>query len=284
MLPTSRMQKNIENDARWRDRVQRGLTGCFDVVADAISPDQGSRTIDFTPLKIRTNALVFRAVLSGGEGVVKIFDGAPEIVEHAYRRERDCLLLMQASRQVPQLLCFSDLRRFIVTRSAGESLDNKIFDALGAEESCRRIGRHLARFDLAAPSQLTSGDWFKYASKLTPALAVEHIERACEILSGIPLCGNGIALNDPALHNFLLGPDGEILRCDLERATMRPRGWDYIQTYWAIIERFGDCASDALDALSEGFASQHHGALMINELNTVARILFCARAVSHDQR
>ena len=60
---------------------------------------------------------------------------------------------------------------------------------------------------------------------------------------------------------------------------MRPRGWDYMLGFSALIERFPEDADEVLTAYSNGFSQAHRGALIVDELNAVARILFCARAL-----
>ena len=86
-----------------------------------------------------------------------------------------------------------------------------------------------------------------------------------------------LARNDAALHNYLTGPQDRLLGCDFESATLRPRGWEYVMTWQALLHRYGDQGDQAILALSQGFDRQHQGGLLTDELNAVARILFCAR-------
>jgi len=87
-----------------------------------------------------------------------------------------------------------------------------------------------------------------------------------------------LARCDAALGNFLTLEGGGIIACDFEMAQLRPRGWDFVMTFIALLQTATAEAEDLLMALAKGCGEEHSGALMTEEMCQLARIVTCACA------
>ncbi len=259
----------------WRDRARRVLTDSGRVIADILTPGAGAEEINAELIKVSRNRLCVRVSVGTSTGFLKQFDGSATACDQAYTRERDMLTAMKRTGLVPRLRAFSDRYRWLLTEDIRDGDDPAA--RLSPEQFGRQAGTWIARFEAVAPYQKASGNWLGYVTRLGLGPQLDRIEQAAETLAGIPLCGLVMARNDAALHNYLMKPDRTLLGCDFERTSLKPRGWEYMTTWQALLQRLGDDSTRAVQAFSDGFDKEHRGGLMIDELNAVARILFCAR-------
>lgn len=264
----------------WRDRVCLGLKGKINEVAQAIAGDTDARDMTFTLIKESARSICVEVEIDGQNAFLKLFDGADDAAQLAYMREKTCLLSFRGSGQVPRILAFSNPGRFVITQWISKGQVQDRLDRLSAEDTGDKLGRWLARYDAVSPSETACGNWYSYLNRFGTDIDLQAVETAQDLLLEIPLCGRSLARNDAGLGNFMLTHKGDIIACDFEAATMRPRGWDYLQLYRALILRFADRAAEAVEAFADGYAAEHKGALIADELNVVARILFCAEAVA----
>lgn len=259
----------------WQNRILETVDQYKDPLARVLCPDKPVEALRFHFLKSSPKALCLKAEVHDACGFFKIFDGEGAVP--VYRREKAALASLQSSGLVPRLLAFSDVHHFILT----EWLDAPLcVDDHNLSETAFELGVWRAHFDAAAPWEPASGNWFAYLSRFGNEVALDQVEQAEEALSSMPLFGRGLVQNDATLQNFMLSDGGKLIGCDFEKARIRPRGWDYVMTYHSLIERFSKDAEVVLNAFSRGFDSAHRGALITEELNTAARILFCARAMA----
>lgn len=268
--------KVIPDSEHWQERLKSALAGCAHDVAAAISPGVPEGRLETKLIKNGKWALSLKAKVGGRTAFLKVFDQS-DLAGQAYERERSVLHEMQKSRLVPQLMAFSDLRRFLVMRFEHGLTATDPESGLTPEDMAFRIGTWTAHFDSQAPSQPISGNWYSYLIKSGDQLGIKQIKGARDVLSTIPLCGLVLARNDAALHNFMLRRHDGLVGCDFEHAILRPRGWDFMMTYQALAQRFPENSDATLAAFSDGFSRFHRGALMMDELNDVARILASAQ-------
>ena len=267
----------------WRDRLQLGLGEHMELLAKVVAGEDATpHEIRFDLIKHGPRSVCLIVEVSGHSRFLKLFDG--QAGDDAYQREKKALFAMQSSGLVPKLYAFSDPCRFILTEvlSRDEITNRESMD--DPEWTGRNVGEWVAKYDAAAPWEPACGNWYGYLSKFGTSLALDVDKDAPDRLLSIPLCGRGLAHNDPALHNYLLTDAGVLVGCDFEHAMMRPRGWDYLITYHALIERYAEKATTALEAFSDAFAHFHKGALIVDELNTLARTLYCAQALAGQKR
>lgn len=268
-------QSTLDAQGDWQQRLKAVFMGCFHQLAEGLTGlPPGDRKLDFALIKETPSAISLKIATEGVDGFLKLFDG-PGGAE-AYKREKAAYLAMCGRGLVPDLVSFSDEMRFVLTEWHGPAFDPE----QDPEQSARRIGAWTARYDAAAPSRGLTGNWYTYGLQIGLGAALQSIPRAKEILTAVPLCGEVLSRNDCAMHNFLEGPDGRLLACDFERSRFKPRGWDYLRAHWSLLERFPRQAPKVLKALERGFGMSHRGALQVHELSTVARVLFCAQAIS----
>lgn len=282
MLIEQTAHKALPKAGHWQERLKTALAGCARDVAGAISPGVSESTLETTLIKNGNWALSLKAKVGDRIAFLKVFDDS-DFAGQAYERERSVLQEMQKTRLVPQLMAFSDLRRFLLMRFERGLTATDPKSGLTSEDLAFRIGTWTAHFDSQAPSQPTSGNWYSYLIKFGDQLSIKRIKGARDVLSAIPLCGLVLARNDAALHNFMLRRHDGLVGCDFEQATLRPRGWDYMMTYQALLQRFPESSDATLAAFSDGFSRFHRGALIMDELNNVARILFCAQVIAGRQ-
>lgn len=257
----------------WQTRLRAVLGDCFPQIAETLTGSPLERELHFELVKIGPRSLCLKLCAGGQFGFLKLFDGADGAVP--YHREKAALHAMLDSGLVPGILAYSDELRFVLT----DWIEARPVVVDDPRQVGFRTGAWLAAFDAVAPSEPASGNWFSYLSKFGSGLDLSQISSAQGMLSEIPLCGRVLSRNDAALHNYLVASDGTLLGCDFEQARMRPRGWDYLLGFAALIERFPDRSNEVIESYSEGFAQAHRGTLIVDELNAVARILFCARAM-----
>lgn len=268
------------NDGDWKARASSALSRFVTEIAEGLLPGHDSASMQFMPVKVGQRAMSLKVGLESATGFLKLFDGGDDQAAKAYDREKTTLLALGQTGLVPRIKGFCDAGRFVIMEfvEALSTSDPNI--GMYKEELAYRIGEWIAHFDQAVPVKAASGDWGGYLAKFGDALDIGQIKNADRVLANVPLCGLALARNDGALHNFMICPDGRIIGCDFEAAQMRPRGWDYMMTYQALLQRFPKGADAVLTAYSEGYAEAHQGALSVDELNDVARILYCAQALS----
>jgi Phosphotransferase enzyme family len=284
MLDDTQVSRAPTRSDDWTGRARAALAGCGRELADAVAPGTDARDMQVFPHKVGATTLGLRLQVGERAAFLKVFDGDTADIEDDYIRERSVLLSLRGSGLVPGVLAYSNPKRFLLMSHVGADSPSgspaDALDRLSPEDLAFRIGTWLARFEAFAPSKPATGNWYQYLRKFGAAVPLHRIESAFDALSEIPLCGLVIARNDAALHNYLIRADGHLVGCDFEKARMRPRGWDYMMTFHALIQRFPEQAEVALEAYVEGFSRAHRGALIVDELNVAARQLFCARALS----
>ena len=215
----------------------------------------------------------------GRRAYLKLFD--PSHSDNAYQREKAALCALRESGLVPRILAYADKPRFLLCEWSAPSATAGETAPVNPTQFGERLGTWLAELDSVVPSENACGNWYGYLQQFGGVFDMERIRIARDMLSEIPLCGRAMSRNDTALTNFLSTAEGHLIGCDFERAQMRPRGWDYVLGYIGLIERFPERTGAVLDAYSAGFAKAHKGALIVEELNVVSRILYTARATAN---
>lgn len=258
-------------ESGWQQRVTQSLSVTGLDVAVALGCPKTTRELTVGLVKEAPQHLSCRLNIGSRSGFYKQFDDGDK-PESAYCRERDSLRALNHTTLVPRLLAYSDRYRWILTEDFGPPVPLPAPTVQG-----RQAGEWVADLEAAAPSERASGNWNSYLHKLGLGAALKAMPGACETLSKIPLCGLVLTRNDAALHNFLHHPSGRMVGCDFENATLRPRGWEFVSVWAALVERFTDDADAVLTAYADGFAKNHRGGLIVEELSAVARILACAR-------
>lgn len=263
-------------DPGWYAFVRARIEGGHDQLYQALGCPQDAEALEFRLLKRGSRAFSLECRAGTTSALLKIFCG-PD-AGAAYAREKMSLMVMAPTGLVPGVLAVSDQRHFLLEHWHNPVAWPETSQRAPAVAAARRIGDWIARFDARAPAGNRCGNWFEYLTKCGGDIDLGQVPCARDILCDIPLCGTVLSRNDGALHNFLETPTGDLVGCDFENARMKPRGWDYIQGYISLIERYPEAAQQVIQAYAEGFSRAHRGALLVNELNDVARILFCARA------
>ncbi|MEP2530925.1 aminoglycoside phosphotransferase family protein [Shimia sp.] len=263
---------------QWHPVVRARLAGKFDAIARLVSGRKSGGALEFDVIKHGHSALSLEVRSGGRRAYLKLFDTSH--TDKAYRREKASLCALRDSGLVPRILAFSDGPRFILcTWSDGASeLQQNI--PMGPTAFARNLGKWLADLDSAVPGETACGNWYGYLQSFGASLDMDRIQVARDVLMEIPLCGRALSRNDAALQNFVTNAEGQLMGCDFDLAQMRPRGWDFVLGHIGLIERFPDRIEEVLTAYTDGFSRAHRGALIVEELNVVARILYCARALA----
>lgn len=276
MVTAIKIAEDGEMTSSWQLRVRPKLESLGSVIAGVLAPGVQTKTLDVYPVKTSATKICYRVRVARSTGFLKLFDGDGPASTRAYERERDTLIAMSPSKLVPRLRAYSDPHKWLLMEDVS-GVQSDIAAAYPAVVLARMIGAWIAAFETNAPCQSATGNWFNYLRKLGLGRHLDQIDDASSILSDIPLCGLVLSRNDPALHNYLLRKNGRLLGCDFENATLRPRGWEYITTWQALMRRYPENVAEVTKSFSEGFGREHRGALIVNELNSIARILFCAQ-------
>jgi len=258
----------------WQDQVRLILTKDGNAVAQVLNAGEMTSSLVAHLIKSSGCRLCCRISTGKATGVIKIFGDEDLDDQYAFERERDVLIEMKDTGLVPRLKAYSDPNQWLLMEDVGNADAIHTFTPV---EFARKLGVWIAEFEAVAPCQQASGNWLGYFRKLGLEGPLRAIDGAEETLAQTPLCGLVLSRNDPALHNHLQRADGRLLGCDFEKSTLRPRGWDYVNTWQALVERFPDNVDDVLPAFYDGFDHAHRGGLIMAELNAVARIFFLAQ-------
>lgn len=246
-------------------------------IAQSISNGRAASELNFSLVKESANALSLKVCCGNSVAFLKLFDEGPQGAM-PFEREKVALCAFRQTGLVPKIIGFNVPHRFLLVEWVDSPQSSKTLFGYRPETLARKLGQWLARFDSSAPWQAECGNWFGYFSRFGQGVDLSQLKSMRATLSQIPLYGRSLARGDAALHNFVMDEKRRLLGCDFENAMMRPRGWDYIQMHNALIQRFPDDAASVISGLSDGFSANHKGALMVDELNRIARYLFCARA------
>ena len=234
-----------------------------------------------TLIKHNTASDSFRLQTGRHTGFLKLFNKSEEGVE-GYRRERMALVALKGSGVAPRHLAHCDADGFVLSEFIGGRTLSEVISSNNALAWTRRLGVWLAKMDAKAPAEPCRGNWAEYLGRYRGLAPLGDIAGAEDALYEIPLCGMALARCDASFTNLMV-PDMVTLKgVDYERAEMKPRGWDFVLAYQALIARFPEHGEALLEALADGFASQHRGALIADELSYLARIVLCAR-LEHKQ-
>jgi len=267
----------------WQEKVRDGLRGRFHAFARAIFGAPDAEKLVFSLIKYGPRATSLRVSEGETHVFLKLFDKTGE-APAAYVRERSALIALRNSGLVPRLIGFDDEVCFVATEFVdGQPLDDPELK-MSPIEQAYRLGEWTASLDCRSPARRASGTWLNYLSKFEDSLAFDVLGDVADILADVPLCGLAMSHGDAALHNFMLDADNQLIACDFEAARMRPRGWDFMMTYLALLTRYPDAGGNVVSAFADGFDHYHRGALITDELIRVARIIYCARALSDTGR
>ncbi|MEX0284627.1 MAG: hypothetical protein AB3N23_08445 [Paracoccaceae bacterium] len=269
-------QPIVMREPDWEARIRHILTTSGRAIADILVPNGRMEEIEASLIKMSDQSFCARLTLGSKTAFLKSYDGDRPGTLLAFNRERDVLAAMKTSGLVPRLHIVSEAQRWLLMEEIPRR-SSELSAYLAPDDFGYRVGTWIAEFEAIAPFQAGAGNWLGYLQKLGLGPQVLRIENAADTLRQIPLCGSVIARNDATLHNYLLTPENRLIGCDFESASLKPRGWEYLMTWHSLMERYGDYAGDAIDALSDGFDKSHRGGLISDELNHVARILFLAR-------
>ncbi len=262
--------------ASWADRVRRAMSGAWQDLAGALDLPPELPQLHLDLVKAGPRAISLRLDMPDAPLFIKLFDRPG--TQSAFEAETRALLALHDSGLVPRLRAFDTKRRFLVTEWAGVALTSGIIDGISSVQFGRELGIWLAEYDMVAPTEPATGNWATYLACCGLDAGLIRMPEAAALLDEMQIFGLGLAQNDAAFHNFLIGEDHALRRCDFERASARPRGWDYVLTHNALFERDPSTAPEAVAAMAEAFADTHRGALLVEDLDQVARITFCARA------
>ena len=269
-----------EVDTSWHARARQALQPFAWDLARKLEPDFAADKLVLHLVKLRLNTMCLRADLGHRSVFLKIFDSPASESNTAYKREKFVLGAMKETGIVPALLAYHDKSRILVL----DHVDGFTFEEVEATacpvEFAGEVGTWVAKFESHAPSRPDTGNWAGYFGKLRPMLNLEDFPDDLQRLSEIPVCGSVISRNDPAMHNFILPREGGIVGCDFGNAQFRPRGWEFLLTYQALLQRFPEQASEVLAAFVGGFRAAHTGAMRVEEICQVARIMIRATALS----
>ncbi|WP_164726764.1 aminoglycoside phosphotransferase family protein [Shimia sediminis] len=262
----------------WKEDVMAALAGQERMIAAALEGEPLPDRIDIELVKANRTSVTTRALLGTRTFILKLFAREGLQSELYYQREKGALMALRGRGVAPRLIGFCDQRHFLMMQAVPTLEHAQAQARLGWLGFAREIGAWLGRIDRAAPGRPAHGNWATYLSRYTDQLCLENAPVAQDILSRIPLCGQSLAQCDASLGNVIFRPDGSVVGVDFEQARFRPRGWDFAMYFISLVERMPDQAEEILAALAEGFASEHRGALLIEELCTVARLILCLRA------
>lgn len=266
----------------WKKRASEALSGCEQAIAHKLSGGKGIPRLRLTPAKRGRNSLTLLLDVTTGLTVMKLFDEGHGEAAMAYHREKEGLLAFQGTGTVPPILLAVDKRRFLVTRFVEHLSLKKFVDKHGLEDACKEIGGWIARADRVSPANKAGGNWHEFLSRREDLYCRHTLDAHRDILTEIPLCGLVLSRSDSGLSNFLLSPLDETRACDFETAGFRPRGWDFVTAFEALVLQFPDKVDLILSALAQGFSKHHAGLLITEELCSLAKIAFCARANVND--
>lgn len=262
----------------WKDYVMAALAGQERAIASYLEGEPLPDRIQIVLVKSNRGSLTVRLIVGHHPIIMKLFASNGIQADLAYQREKGALMALRGTDVAPYILGFCDTRRFIMMRQVPAMDEDAAIDALGWEGYVREIGRWLARLDRVAPARPAHGNWASYLARYTDQLCIDNVPVAQDILSRIPLCGQSLSQGDSALSNVLFRPEGSAVGIDFEEARFRPRGWDFAMFFIALVGRRPENPEGILDALAAGFDDEHRGALMTEELCTVARLVLCLRA------
>lgn len=260
----------------------QGYTSFFQHWAPAILSSLGPDTPTDAPpadalqvalLRQSRHASTFHIRADDSHAMLKLFDGDRHDSLSHYHKERSCLAHFKGQDDVARHMAHCDDAGFVMTHVAKGAPCDIHTTANTVLTVARALGAWLARFDALAPSTNLTGSWGGYLAQYDSFGRLDQYP----VLFDTPLLGRALAVCDTALSNFLIDGHGHITRVDFETATMKPRGWDFIFTYESLARRYPDQADTILDAISAGFFRHHKGALLPEELETLARTLFCER-------
>ncbi|MEQ9261453.1 MAG: hypothetical protein RIG84_20385 [Roseovarius sp.] len=270
------------SESDWKARVRMGLAGRFDAIAEAVFGTREAQALHFDLVKQGPRALSLRVRLENHSIFLKIFDGSAPDLQDAYLRERNSLLCYSHTGLVPRLLGFDDGARFVATEYEAAPTLSRLAETVPPAELGRRLGTWIAKLNAAAPARPATGNWLGYLRKYGDRLAISDVPGLEEALSRVPLCGLSLSRGDPALHNYIAGPGDRLLGVDFEEARLRPHGWDFMMATHALMVRYGREAQSrpALEAFRAAFHTHHRGALVTEELTSVAHALYIARALA----
>lgn len=243
-------------------------------IAQAMQSDNGADNLSVTLVKDNTHAMSLRIRANDETAFLKVYN---ESASGAYSRERDVLAQMQGSGLVPGLMAFSDSHTWLLLQDIPQGKGDPA-TMLAPADFGYRLGIWLARFEAKAPSRHAAGNWYAYLAKTGLGAQIDAIQGARDTLLSIPLCEEVLSRNDAALHNSLLTGNGELVGCDFETCSLKPRGWEFVTTWQSLLQRYGDQSGPVIEAFAAGFHKAHQGYLMAEELNAIAGILLCARA------
>lgn len=264
----------------WQTRIKTAFDGRFTDLAHAVSPEADADDITFKLLFEGQNSLGLKASVAPKAVYLKVYDGPAHQVSELYAREKKALLMLRDTDIAVQLLTYNDELRFLLTQYEERKLAYSEFVDSFHLKTLQDVGEWIADLDATLPNQPAYGTWYSYLKKFGDDLNQQVVDEAREDLSAVPILGIALARNNPILSDYVVDRNSRLRGCNFEAACVRPLGWDYVLTYLAICEKYGGDAADALEALSAGFERKHKGALLTDELNTVARVLLCARAAA----
>ncbi|MGX9350084.1 hypothetical protein ACS3QZ_02675 [Shimia sp. W99] len=264
--------------AQWHAVVRSRLAGRFEGIARIVSGRKSGAALEFDLIRYGSSAMSLEVRAGGRRAYLKLFD--PAHTDYAYQREKAALCALRESGLVPRILAYADKPRFLLCEWSGAAAETEGNASLSPTQFAEKLGVWLAELDSVVPGEDACGNWYTYLQQFSGVFDMERIRIARDMLSEIPLCGRAMSRNDTALTSFLDSAEGHLMGCDFERAQMRPRGWDYVLGYIGLIEQFPENTGAVLEAYSAGFSRAHKGALIVEELNVVSRILYTARAMA----
>ena len=271
-------QESCLRKENWKEDVMAALAGQERVIAAFLEGEPLPDRIDVELVKANRTSVAARVIVGSHIFILKLFAQEGLQSEVFYQREKGALMALRGHSVVPRLLGYCDHRRFLMMQQVPALEQIAAQDMLGWEGFAFEIGAWLGRLDRASPARPAHGNWASYLARYGDQLCLESAPVAQDILSRIPLCGQSLAQCDAALSNVVFRPDGSVIGVDFEQARFRPRGWDFAMYFISLVERMPDHAEDVLAALSDGFFNEHRGALLPEELCTVARLVLCLRA------
>ena len=271
-------QESYLRRENWKDEVVTALAGQERVIASSLAGNDLPERIDIELVKANRCSITARLNIGRDTLILKLFASQGARSKARYQREKGALIALSGQAVVPRLIGFCDERHFVLMHEVAAIDHSSTLNMLGWQGFAYEIGAWLGRLDRAAPARPAHGNWATYLDRFGDQLCLENVPVARDILSRVPLCGQSLSQCDASLGNVLFRSNGTALGVDFEQARFRPRGWDFAMYFISLAERMPDRAEETLTAMAEGFASEHRGALVMEELCKVARLLLCLRA------
>lgn len=249
----------------WQDIVTSRLFRLAPEIAYLTDTGHDADAVQFGLEKAGHQALSLEVRLGDKRAYIKLYHDTPE-AQAAYARDRGMHVALRDTGLTPGLIAFSDTERFVMTEHVDSMPWDEAMRRFGPERIARNLGAWLAQCDNQAPTRPGSGNWYDYLSQFGDEVPQAALQPTADVLAAIPVDGLVVSRGDPALHNYLITDDGNILGCDFEAARLRPRGWDFAMAHHTLLRHDPDQADLMIYEMGQGFSDAHKGDVRMDQL------------------